>query len=71
MIGSKAEFARKYGYSRAAVTIFGNEGKLFYVSKTKIDFEKSLELINASTFRLDLMERHMEKREVRRVGNKR
>ncbi len=41
MQGSKADFARKYGYSRAAVTQFDKSGKLIYTDDGSVDFESS------------------------------
>lgn len=62
--GSKAEFSRKYGYSKAAVTQFDKAKKLVYVAPGIIDFEASIRLINDTSdpARIDVKHRHAMKR---------
>ena len=39
--GTQAEFAKKYGYSRAAVTQFKNSGRLVFNSDGTVNFDES------------------------------
>lgn len=63
--GSQAEFARKYNYSRAAITQFKHSDRLVFVSKGVLDFELSVKRIKqtAEPNRDHLIKRHAKKRE--------
>ena len=58
--GSQAEFARKYGYSKAAITQFKKAGRLVFVSPGVLDFEASRQRIidTADPNRADVAKRH-------------
>jgi len=58
--GSQAEFARKYGYSKAAITQFKNAGRLVFVSPGVLDFEASRQRIidTSDPNRADVARRH-------------
>ena len=58
--GSQAEFARKYGYSKAAISQFKKAGRLVFVSPGVLDFEASRQRIHdtADPSRADVAKRH-------------
>lgn len=58
--GSQAEFARKYGYSKAAISQFKKAGRLVFVSPGVLDFEASRQRIidTADPNRADVARRH-------------
>lgn len=58
--GSQAEFARKYGYSKAAITQFKKAGRLVFVSAGVLDFEASRQRIidTSDPNRADVVRRH-------------
>lgn len=58
--GNQSQFARKYGYSRAAVTQFKNNNKLVFLMPGILDFEASKKLIDETSdpARIDVRERH-------------
>ena len=47
--GTQAEFAKKYGYSRAAVTQLKNAGRLVFNSDGTINFDESAANIGATS----------------------
>ena len=63
--GSQADFAKKYGYSKAAVTQFKNNGRMVFDSNGKVDFDASIRKIKetADPARFDVTERHAKARE--------
>ncbi len=63
--GTQADFARAYGYSKAAVTQFKQAGRVVFVRDGVLDFEASKKLIaeTADPNRDDVAKRHAEKRE--------
>lgn len=62
--GSQAEFARKYGYSKAAVTQFKKADRLVFISAGVLDFEASRKKIfdTSNPSRNDVSRRHAEYR---------
>lgn len=58
--GTKAEFAREYGYSKAAVSQFDKNGRLVHVTDKLIDFELSMQRITDTSDprRDDVRRRH-------------
>lgn len=58
--GSQAQFARKYGYSRAAITQFKNQEKLVFLSPGILDFAATRQRIfdTSDPSRKDVADRH-------------
>lgn len=58
--GTQAEFARKYGYSKAAISQFKKAGRLVFVSPGVLDFEASRKRIidTSDPNRADVARRH-------------
>jgi len=65
-IGSQAEFARQYGYSKAAVSQFKNEGRIVFASPGRVDFEATKKRIfdTSDPRRNDVSDRHAQKRAI-------
>lgn len=62
--GTQSQFAKKYGYSRAAITQFKNAGRLVFIRPGILDFKASKQRIidTSDPNRSDVAKRHAELR---------